>query len=254
MITSCPISTVSYNTVGYITKVLDRLIQEKEITFYAFIQHYAEEDEKKDHIHVYIVPNKRIDTDSLREHFEEPDTVHNKPRVCMPFYSSKWQDWYLYSIHDERYLESKCDSRKYHYKREEFVVSDELYFNEMIHTINYSKFMGTDRFIEAVKSGLSWKELCIKGFVPVGLLGQYERLFHTIRTKDNRDKYNYSLQEMVQYGFTLQQVLEIYELPEGLVPIITEQYNIIRDSFKDTSSGVAKGETLCVPEHPEKVD
>ena len=251
MFTSCPVSTVSYNTVANLKKCLNRLIKDKVITFYAFINHLPEDDEKKEHIHLYVVPNKRIDTDSLREYFVEP-VKGNKPLCCMPFYSSKWSEWYLYALHDAKYLESKCDTRKYHYKREEFTVSDDLYFNELIHTINYSKYVGSERFINAVKSGMSWKELCMKGIVPIGLVGQYQRMFDTIKGRDNRDKENLSLNEMVALGFTLESVLQIYNLPDSLVPLVTDSYNNIKASLTEASTGVSKGGTLCAPENTEK--
>lgn len=204
MKTSLPIATVSYNSVVFLTKVLNRLVDEKRINFWSFIEHMPEDDEKKIHLHVFLVPNGIQDTDNLREDFQEFTSVNEKPLNILPFRSSKWQEWFLYSSHNRKYLDSKMEVRKYYYSKEDFCNSDDTYFNELIHTIDYSKFMGTERFLNALRNGLDFRQCCIQGIVPIGLVGQYQRFY------------------------------EVFKGSSGAVP-----------------SGVAKGETLSVPEHAE---
>lgn len=73
MKTTRPQSTISYNSMGFLLGVLDNLVEKEFITFYAVIEHQAEEDENKDHIHVYFEPAKTIDTLWLSKQFLELD-------------------------------------------------------------------------------------------------------------------------------------------------------------------------------------
>lgn len=178
MVTSCNISTISYNSREFLLKTLSRLVELRVINFYSFIEHLPEEDEKKSHIHLYIVPNGRIDTDKLREdYFLEPVSSSTSCLNCLPFYHSKWADWYLYSSHNRSYLNSKMEERKYYYSDDEFVNSDDMYFTELCHTIDYSKFMGNERFKNAVLSGMTFKECLEKGIVPINLVRQYQTFY-----------------------------------------------------------------------------
>lgn len=132
MKTRKPISTISYNSPDFLMSKLEELRENHTISFWAFIKHYKEEDENKDHIHLYIVPNTSIDTMCLQEFLQEPDLLYPDlpPLGCIDFVSTKAKDgfpddWILYSTHYPPYLASKMQSRKYHYcKTSEFFVSD----------------------------------------------------------------------------------------------------------------------------------
>lgn len=125
------------------------------LDFWAYINHLPEEDEEKKHKHVYFVPGKLIDTNQLKEELKEIDNSNplNIPLGCMPFRSSKFDDWYLYVVHDPGYLISKGQARKYHYSQEEIVCSDRDYLNELVHTIDWSKINQLGKVIEAAKTG-----------------------------------------------------------------------------------------------------
>lgn len=71
MRTSKPIATISYNSADFLKLRLNDLIKSKKICDWMFIQHTAEADEKKDHIHLWIKPNTLLDTMDLQEHFLE---------------------------------------------------------------------------------------------------------------------------------------------------------------------------------------
>lgn len=60
MKTTRPIATISFNTEAYLRLKLDELIKAKKITFYAYIPHRKEEDENKDHIHLFLEPNNPL--------------------------------------------------------------------------------------------------------------------------------------------------------------------------------------------------
>jgi len=102
-LTAKPISTISYNSGEFLKRKLDEMMRAYIINDYRFIFHYGE-DGDKDHYHVYIEPNKRIDTGRLRDEFNEITTDSDKPLGCMPFHSSKFDHWIMYVIHDPKYL------------------------------------------------------------------------------------------------------------------------------------------------------
>lgn len=94
------ISTISYNSVEFLTEKLQELLNEHIISDYMFIPHKAEEDETKDHIHLWIKPNKLLDTMDLQSFLQEYDPLHpDKPLKCIDFRFAKTDDWILYSIH-----------------------------------------------------------------------------------------------------------------------------------------------------------
>lgn len=179
MRTSKPFSTISYNSKSFLTNKLNELIQNRTIDFWAFIEHLPEEDEKKNHIHLYVIPSKLVDTFNFTKDLEELDKTDptKKPLGCIMCKSSKFDDWYLYGLHDKNYLASKGQTRKYHYKREEFVTANDDYFNEIIHTIDYSKFNRFELIQDYVNAGFSFPYLVKSGVVPVQLIKQYEQMY-----------------------------------------------------------------------------
>lgn len=106
MATQKPISTISYNTKGFLEKVLKDLYDAHIMQNYTYIWHKGE-DGDKDHFHVRLEPNKRIDPMEIRELFKEPDPDHEKPLGCRPFRPSVEEDWVLYVVHDPDYLKLK---------------------------------------------------------------------------------------------------------------------------------------------------
>lgn len=133
MKTTKPISTISFNCPKYLIETLNSLLTSHVISFYCFIHHLPEDDEKKEHIHMYLELNKSVDTESLRDNFKEIDLKNPKPKGVLPFQKSKFADWYYYCMHDASYLVSKQESRKYHYCKEDFVSSDDDYLLELLH-------------------------------------------------------------------------------------------------------------------------
>lgn len=137
--TSKPISTISYNSIGFLKVILNQLLTNQNIVFYAFVPHKGEMDistgeEEKEHIHLYIEPCGTIDLMSLREKFLEPDLLHPEtPLGVMPFrVSNSYYDWYWYSLHDRQYLELKGLERQYHYSFGDLVLSDSNYSHMLL--------------------------------------------------------------------------------------------------------------------------
>lgn len=126
MATNKPISTISYNTEKFLVDKLESWYKAHIIQCYQYIKHKGE-DGDKDHIHLRIEPNRRIDPMDLTQELIEPDPKNDKPLRCRPWRPSKEEDWFLYAIHDSQYLKlKKCDSKdgKIPYKVTDLIVSD----------------------------------------------------------------------------------------------------------------------------------
>ena len=97
MITRSNISTISYNTDDFLTFKLNDMIKNHCIEFWAFINHIPEEDERKEHKHLFIIPSGTVDTFALSDILEEIDfTNPTMPPLGTIFWKhSKFVDWYL---------------------------------------------------------------------------------------------------------------------------------------------------------------
>lgn len=189
MKTSKPFSTISYNTVDYLRLKLDELVDRRKIDFYAFVDHYPEEDEKKAHKHLLIVPNGRIDTDQVLDYLIEIDpSKPDKPLKCMRPQSSKFADWYLYAVHDSSYLASKGQARKYHYQQSDIVCSDTDYLVEQIHTIDFSKLNRFNELRSAARSGTPFYNLLMNGFIPVQQVYAYKQAYDIMSLGDTTER------------------------------------------------------------------
>lgn len=183
MRTSKPFSTISYNSTVFLSVKLSDLVQRHKIAFFAFVEHFPEDDEKKSHKHVYIEPSRLIDTDQVFDFLVELDATHpDMPLRCMPPHSSRFGDWYRYALHDPQYLLSHGQqARKYHYTRDDVVSSDSDYLLELIHTIDYTADMRSQRFFEAVENGDSFASIVLCGGVPLSQIFAYERAYALLR-------------------------------------------------------------------------
>ena len=154
------------------------------ISFWSFIQHWAEEDEaRKDHFHVYIEPSKIIQTDDLRRELTEFDPQNpSKPLGCIQFTSSKFDPWFMYCLHDRRYLASLGESRKYHYSSDEFINSDDddFYFKmKRVDMLSLSRYSDME---DAIEHGLTWAEYFARGTVPIPQVNNFERAWVLLRS------------------------------------------------------------------------
>lgn len=104
--TDKPISTISYNTEPFLINRLRELTESHIIQSWAYIFHKGE-DGDKDHFHLRLEPNKRVDKMTIREYFNEPDPNCELPLGCRPFRFSKEEEWVLYVVHDPIYMKIK---------------------------------------------------------------------------------------------------------------------------------------------------
>lgn len=175
MRTSKPIATISYNSEQFLKERLNELMRNHKISDYIYIRHHAEEDEKKEHIHLWIKPNTLLDTMSLQEHFKELDMKNpTKPLKCIDFVTSKVDDWILYNQHYKPYLASKGESRKYHYTHDDFHYADEDTFEDLYnHAFKGSEWAKRNQILEALDKGqLNPTRLILNGTVPLNMASQ----------------------------------------------------------------------------------
>ena len=162
---------------------LNELKASKFISFWTFIPHKPEDDEagNKPHKHLYIEPAKRILTDDLREKLIELD-INNptKPLKCLSFRSSKFDDWYLYAMHDRAYLASKGQSRKYQYSFSDFYSSDEDELIFLVKSIDQNALNVYKRMEDAVRKGLTFVEFAKVVTVPVQQIYSWQHAYELI--------------------------------------------------------------------------
>ncbi len=183
MKTRKPFATISYNTPLFLDRILHDMLEKGIIEFYAFIEHLPEDDETKKHIHLYVEPNGEINTLSFCDKLKQPDVNNpdSPPLGCIRCVSSRFSDWYMYSLHDVDYLATKLETRKYHYSNEDFWLSNTDVFKELIHTSDLTKYKAFKKFRECVESGQSFRDLFSNGFIPVQQINQYERAYYLLR-------------------------------------------------------------------------
>lgn len=175
MRTSKPISTISYNHDFYLKARLEELYRNRKISDWIFIKHTAEEDEKKDHIHLWIKPNTLLDTMELQLFLQEYD-INNptKPLKCIDFCTSQIDDWILYSMHYAPYLASKNESREYAYTKEDFVFCDEDTFEDsFLHALKGSEWAHRNQLLEQLANRqINPSELILNGSIPLNMACQ----------------------------------------------------------------------------------
>lgn len=172
MRTSKPIATISYNSQEFLVQKLDELIQNHKISDYVFINHFAEVDEKKNHIHLWIKPNKLLDTMDLQKYLMELDPKNpTKPLKCIDFHISKVDDFILYGQHYAPYLATKGESREYHYTKDDFVYYDEDTFDDLYnHAFKGSEWAKQNQILEALRDNkIDPSELILNGTLPLNM-------------------------------------------------------------------------------------
>lgn len=185
MRTTKPIATISFNTPEFLKLKLNELQKAGKISFWAFINHKPEDDEggKKDHSHVFVEPSKMIQTDDLKEELKEFDPKHpDKPRGCISFRSSKFDPWYLYALHDKKYLASKGMSRRFHYQHEDIITSDEDDLTFKARSIDMLSLSPYADMEDAQNQGLTWAQYFARGTVPLPQVALFEKAWYMLLT------------------------------------------------------------------------
>lgn len=151
------------------------------ISFWAYIQHKPDKDFQKEHTHVFVEPDKSLDTKSFNDKFQEIIPGEALPRKCLNWIPSKFDDWYLYSIHDPNYLRIKGMSRNYNYSISDVWVSDVDEFNYKISMIDYGSICSLNDIIDSACSQMSLAQALKEGIIPPGQWNKYVQLFKAIK-------------------------------------------------------------------------
>lgn len=226
MATQKPISTISYNSESFLREKLEAWLDAHIIQAYQFICHKGE-DGDKDHIHLRLEPNKRVDPMDLKEELKEFRLGEEKPLGVRPFRPSKEEDWFLYVVHDKDYLRLKYGGgekgEKIPYKWQEIRVPED-YDVEIAFIRAKAKLEHTTSNIATrIQSGENSLNMILEGENPYIVNAimravnttDYERLH---KAYDDLDKRFFRLIEAVNnYGLSIQVDEEdnIVLIPEG---------------------------------------
>lgn len=138
-----PHSTVSFNTEAGLKTALHLARPE----FWFYVKHHPENgrygDHKKEHFHVYMDFGRSIDPARIRDYFVEA-VDGGKPLNCLPLKPSKFEDAFLYFIHDECYLRVKGQPKEFHYATTDLVTNDPDMLNDLMAQIDYAKYQRSD--------------------------------------------------------------------------------------------------------------
>lgn len=177
--TKKPISTISFNSGEFLGMKCKELVKDDLIQSYMYIKHYAEEDTKKDHYHLYLIPSKPVDPQKVRLRFREPSLTGAADLGCLPFQPSKVGDWLLYSLHYPPYLLRKGLSRINTYNLSDIVSNEprewlDQLFHDSAETVVDTR---VDLFLERMRNGDTFGDILASGLVPPSQVVFYDKLF-----------------------------------------------------------------------------
>lgn len=168
MKTKKPFSSISYNTNDFLIDILNKWVKSGDVAFWCFIPHKGESGgiHPKDHKHVYIEPNKPIyTTDFVESTIELCD--NEKPLKCVNCFSSKFNHWTWYTLHNPSYLFCHGgESRKYQYSKDDYISSDLMEFEDRFEmAMHDSTIINDNLIVKNVISGVSVGSLALDGIL-----------------------------------------------------------------------------------------
>ena len=190
MRTSKPISTISYNTEEFLKGKVEYWKGLGLIEFGMWIKHKPDEDNKKDHFHVFLKPAKLIQTMDLEMDSCELDPNNpDKPLKMIGFRVSKENDWVLYGLHDKEYLASKGMTRNIHYDLSDIKSTDSDTLADIItHLNDERKGKLETRILECVRMGLAWGDIVSSGLIPLRHMHNAKLLYDALTFHEPRNE------------------------------------------------------------------
>ena len=182
MRTSKPLATICYLPKDDLLKRFERHKEKGWLQNFAFISHQKEKVDTKDHIHLLIIPNETIDTNSLW--FREIWDVFNGDEFVsgvMPWRHAKITDWLLYSVHSVPYLKKKGLEKLFHYTFDDFVYSEKSWFFEEVEIAEGSQISPLQKMLECAKKNLDLAnalEICNVSF---GAMLSFKKVYEELR-------------------------------------------------------------------------
>lgn len=189
-LTAKPISTISYNSEGFLQAKLEQLKKAKIIERYMYIKHTGE-DGDKDHIHLYMEPTKRLQTSDLVDNFKEIDPNNDKPLGVLNFRTSDPFNWIMYVIHDKDYLRnhhSDEEGNKIEYSINEIVTDIQEQLERDYRRAQSLRKTESQRVIEALERGQNPLELIYSDNVKPSTVIQIISLNRLITQENNINK------------------------------------------------------------------
>ena len=185
MSTKRTIGTISFNSEFFISATCNNLLEEELIQSYAFIKHFPEEDTKKEHYHLLLVPSRPLDPCKIRKRFIEPCV--DGDLICLPFVPSKLGDWLLYALHFPAYLTKKGLVRQFHYLLSDIISNEPVEWLEDVFHSACEEL--TDKrisqFLDRVNNGDSFGDILSSGLIPYNQVIFYDKLYHNYNPVDS---------------------------------------------------------------------
>ena len=182
-----PISSVTWNTEEFLQKILNKLVDDHVIAFWFYVFHLPESNEKKEHFHLYLEPDCRVDTNDIRQYFEEIPSKDSKEKDIirpLPFEKSNFDNAYLYFTHNKLYLNSKGFYKQY-YNYTDVKSSDEFFLQEKVGLIDFYKIQGSrvNRIKDGILHGISFEDMVMTSLIPAQQINQYQKVYDILKYK-----------------------------------------------------------------------
>lgn len=229
MATQKPISTISYNTEPFLHEVLERWKKNHIIQAYQYICHKGE-DGDKDHIHVRVEPNKRIDPMELTDELKEYTKDNLKPLGVRPWRPSQEEDWILYAVHDEKYLSEKysqggAEKEKIPYEWQDIVVPEDYDMETAYIRAKAKQKHTTANAAERIEHGEDPVKLVQQGYSVTAIGGLYRLYADT--------KYTEVALKLESEKRKNQLILQALKDNLGIEVIIDEEDNVFFTSIEE---------------------
>lgn len=193
MRTQKAISNIAYHRPEVFKFMTDTLREAGIIGPCLWIAHKAEQDEKKDHIHLLLLDGFKVyDTSKLASAWGV-DVVDGAAASVTDRWTvtktSAISDWLLYGIHDPAYLAFKGKEKEHFYTWADVHCSkgDEAILENLIQQATEARGEQGDRTIRRLvawaKAGRSFEEAVCLGLVPTGQLLQARTAWAMIRQR-----------------------------------------------------------------------
>lgn len=181
MKTKLPISTITYNTERFLKSRLDDFLKSSWIEFYIYIWHKGEQDQytgvtDKDHIHLFLKPASGRQTEDFRKELIEP-VSDNLPLKPQPFRLSNLNEWFLYDMHFQPYLNWKGLKRQFEYNLNDFRSSEDLNFLNRVFAEALEDFHSNFKVQDAILSGVTWQQALGAGIINARNLSYAKELY-----------------------------------------------------------------------------
>lgn len=204
MLTMVSFAGVTWCTLGEFGVVIRNLMELGYIKFCACILHKPEDDQEKEHIHWWLVPNGKVNTDEIitlmtvydseNDYFKEkdtsdiflPTTLEEKKGIVPQIHSmqngninSKFSDWYRYCLHDRTYLFAHGrQTRRYHYDMGDFQVTSVTEFRELINSMPLDYSTVQMKVAALIEQGWTWQQLVkSSGFIDFQHIHQWHEFY-----------------------------------------------------------------------------